>query len=213
MAELDTRRRVPYYAQWESRDLVGAIIAGTASARDDARWERSGARSLEEYEYWSWRCCGMACLNMALDYWCGFTRPTVELAKECQAAGGYVARDGQLIGLIYEPFCAYVKDRFGLVADTHTGLSTGDIHAAIASGCLVMASVHPDIRWPAGAAPGRGGHLVLVVGAHDQALYLNNPSGIAASQEYARVETADFERFFAGRGVVLHPPVGGGAPR
>ncbi|MGW7514212.1 C39 family peptidase [Streptomyces sp. NPDC054796] len=209
-----TQRRVPFYAQWESHHLVGAIIGGTASARDDTKWKQSGAQSIDEYEYWSWRCCGMACLNMALDYWLGFTRPTVVLAKECLAAGGYIMRDDQLIGLIYDPFCLYVKDRFGIVAETHAALSLRDIRDATVSGCLVMASVHPDIRRPTRAAPDRGGHLVLVVDTDEEALYINNPSGTdPSSQEYARVAAADFERFFAGRGVVLYPPAEGGSAR
>lgn len=60
-------RPVPYYAQWESAALVPDIIGGTLSAADDPLWQRSGAASREEYAFWSWRLCGMACLRMALE--------------------------------------------------------------------------------------------------------------------------------------------------
>ncbi|WP_329298000.1 C39 family peptidase [Streptomyces sp. NBC_00659] len=192
-----------------SKELVHAIITGTLSAREDPRWQESGAESLDEYDFWSWRCCGMACLNMALDHWMGLTQPTVTLAKECMASGGYIHKDGRLIGLIYRPFANWVEERYALPAAVHTELTVGQIQHAVAEGKLVMASVHPDIRWPDRSAPGQGGHLVLVAKADDNHLYLNNPSGIAGvSQEYAPVTTHDFTRFFAGRGVILSPPRG-----
>jgi len=82
-----------------STDLVEGIITGAISAKEDPRWQESGAGSLDEYEFWSWRCCGMACLNMVLDHWMGFTQPTVTLAKECMTAGGYIPKgDGRSLG-------------------------------------------------------------------------------------------------------------------
>ncbi|MEK8171965.1 hypothetical protein NKH77_29115 [Streptomyces sp. M19] len=36
---------MPYHAQWESADLVPAILAGTLDAADDPLWQKSGAAS------------------------------------------------------------------------------------------------------------------------------------------------------------------------
>ncbi|MFB7617993.1 C39 family peptidase [Kitasatospora sp. NPDC056181] len=198
---------VPYYAQWESPGLVREIVTGAVSAADDPRWGESGAATPEEYEYWSWRLCGVACLRMALDHWWGVAPTAVQLAEECLAAGAY-ERDGErLRGLIHTPFAAYVHQRWGLTGQARE-LTPAEVAAEVAGGRLVMLSVHPAIRDPDGPDPQRrGGHLVLAVGATATALVIHNPSGFAGeSQAYAHVPWRQFERFYAGRGIVLGPP-------
>ncbi|WP_371516148.1 C39 family peptidase [Kitasatospora sp. NBC_01300] len=203
---------VPYHAQWESAELVRVIIDGQVDAAEDPRWGQSGAASPEEYAWWSWRLCGVACLRMALDHWWGLAPPALTLAGECVAAGAYV-RDGEsLRGLIHTPFADYVRRRWGLAAQARE-LAPAELAAEVAGGRLVMVSVHPAIREPAGPAPvRRGGHLVLVVGATDTAVVIHNPSGFPGeSQSFAHVPWRSFERFYAGRGIVLGPPGTGGA--
>ncbi|MEV0535238.1 C39 family peptidase [Kitasatospora sp. NPDC050463] len=209
---------VPYYAQWESPELVREIIEGSVGAADDPRWGQSGAATPEEYAYWSWRLCGVACLRMALDCWWGVAPPQVELAAECLAAGAY-ERDGErLRGLIHTPFAAYVRERWGLAAQARE-LTAEEVAGEVTDGRLVMLSVHPEIRAPDGPEPHRrGGHLVLAVGVTGTALVIHNPSGFAAeSQAYAHVPWRRLDRFYAGRGIVLGPPerarpAGGAAP-
>ncbi|MFI6845617.1 C39 family peptidase [Kitasatospora sp. NBC_00085] len=204
---------VPYYAQWESAGLVRDIVAGAVSAADDPRWGESGAATPEEYEYWSWRLCGVACLRMALDHWWGVAPAAVPLAGECLAAGAY-ERDGErLRGLIHTPFAAYVRERWGLAAQARE-LTPAQVAAEVAGGRLVMVSVHPAIRDPDGPDPQRrGGHLVLAVGTTGTTLVIHNPSGFAGdSQAYAHVPWRQFERFYAGRGIVLGPPGSAAGP-
>ncbi|MEU6234322.1 C39 family peptidase [Kitasatospora sp. NPDC047058] len=198
---------VPYYAQWESPGLVREIVGGAVSAADDPRWGESGAATPEEYEYWSWRLCGVACLRMALDHWWGVAPTAMKLAAECLEAGAY-ERDGErLRGLIHTPFAGYVRERWGLAAQARE-LTPGEVAAEVAGGRLVMLSVHPAIRDPEGPDPQRrGGHLVLAVGTTGTALVIHNPSGFAGvSQAYAHVPWRQFDRFYAGRGIVLGPP-------
>ncbi|MCG6495213.1 C39 family peptidase [Kitasatospora sp. A2-31] len=198
---------VPYYAQWESPELVREIIAGSVSAADDPRWGASGAATPEEYEYWSWRLCGVACLRMALDHWWGVAPSAMTLAGECLSAGAY-ERDGDRVrGLIHTPFATYVHDRWGLTAQARE-LTPEEVSAEVAAGRLVMLSVHPAVRHPDGPEPQRrGGHLVLAVGTTGTALVIHNPSGFAGeSQAYAHVPWRHFERFYSGRGIVLGPP-------
>lgn len=199
---------VPYYAQWESPELVADIIAGTVEAEDDPRWEQSGAPDPAEYAFWSWRACGMACLRMALDHWWGVAPPIVRLARESTDAGGYVRHpDGRLDGLIHAPFAAYVRSRWGLYADARSPLPAEELPGHLAAGRLAMISVHPSIRTLEPAPPRAGGHLVLAVGADDEGLLVHNPSGFAGeSQQHARVPWADLGRFYAGRGILLGPP-------
>ncbi|WP_371483023.1 C39 family peptidase [Kitasatospora sp. NBC_00315] len=199
--------QVPYYSQWESPGLVREIIGGQLSAADDPLWGQSGATTPEEYEYWSWRLCGVACLRMALDYWWGLAPPPITLAGECLDAGAYVRKGELLEGLIHAPFAAYVSGRWGLAARSRPELPAAEIPGHLAAGELVMLSVHPAVRMLGAAEPPRrGGHLVLAVGDAAGDLVIHNPSGFAGeSQEFARVPWPDLSRFYAGRGIVLGP--------
>ncbi|WP_369405337.1 C39 family peptidase [Streptacidiphilus melanogenes] len=172
---------VPYFSQFASPDLVPELIARTLAAEDDPRWAASGAASPQEYAWWCRRVCGMACLRMALVHWRGDAPGTVELAHECVAAGAYVVDGEQVEGLIYAPFAAYVRERWGLGATVETALEPADVRAHLAAGRLPMLSVHPSLRTLDPEPPARGGHLVLAVGHDDEALYVNNPQASPAA--------------------------------
>ncbi|MGW6918727.1 C39 family peptidase [Kitasatospora sp. NPDC054939] len=213
----DVLHAVPYYAQWESPELVRAIVTGAVDAADDPRWGASGARTPEEYAWWSWRLCGVACLRMALDHWWGVLPTTMRLARECEAAGAYVREGDRLRGLRHEPFAGYLRERWGLAARPVPAADGDALAAELAGGRLVVLSVHPGIREPeAGAAapagaggPRRAGHLVLAVGAGPAELVIHNPSGYPGeSQAYARVPWDLLDHWYAGRGIVLGPPPG-----
>jgi Peptidase_C39 like family len=193
-------RPVPYYSQWESALLVPEFITGARSAADDPLWQKSGAASAEEYAFWSWRLCGVACLRMALDHW----QQSVPLVRELQEAGAYVRDGDEVKGLIYRPFAEYVTGRWGLYARPVPELPLADIRREVADGRLAVVSVHKTIRTLDPAPPGKGGHLVLIVGADQESVTLHNPSGLPGrSQEYAPVSWTALDRFYAGRGVVL----------
>lgn len=209
--------------QWESPDLVRAILDGDVAARDDPRWANSGAADIDQYEFWSWRCCGMACLRSVLLARSGSAPGTVTLALETLAAGGYRLRYGPsgpdeagvpegVDGLIYAPFVTYLARRWQITATVEADLSIEALVGHVGRGAWVMASVHPGIRRPELTPPSRGGHLVLVhamaaqVGGGPVQVVLHNPSGdTAATQADVHVTATDFDRFFAGRGVVFHP--------
>jgi len=195
---------VPYYSQWESRQLVPALLKGSVRAIEDPLWKNSGAQSADEYEYWSWRICGIACFRMALAHWRGINVPSVPLAKECLNAGAYVRKADKLEGLIYAPFANYVNLNWGIRAEVRASLKTDEIVKEVCTGRLIMASVHPDIRDPSVGPPCRGGHLVLIVGTEADRVIFHNPSGLPGlSQDFAKIRYDDWDRFFAGRGVVL----------
>ncbi|MGG2464652.1 C39 family peptidase [Streptomyces sp. RGM 3693] len=198
---------VPYHSQWASPDLVPAILAGTMSAAADPRWPEYGAESPEEYAWWSWRLCGMACLRMALEFWRQSAPPAMHLATECLDAGAYVRRTDGLDGLIYAPFAAYVERRWGLIAESRPALPRTELPALIGAGRLVLLSVHPAVRDADPEPPQRGGHLVLAVGVTPDHVVIHNPSGLPGrSQEFAHVDWQALDRVYAGRGVVLGQP-------
>jgi hypothetical protein len=195
----------PFFGQWETPALIGAIITGACRAEDDPAWAESGAESREDYARWADHLCGVACLRMALAAR-GITPPRArDLAQVLTGYGAYVEQpDGHIRGLIYAPAITWLAEAHGVRAEIILDRMAEDIPPLLADGGLFIASVHPAIRRPAEPAPGKGGHLVLVFGAEGGALRLHNPSGHdAASQADARVPIADFTRFFAGRGIWL----------
>ncbi|MFJ2743778.1 C39 family peptidase [Streptomyces sp. NPDC087440] len=198
---------VPYFSQWATPELAESIVTHQLPATDDPLWQAYGAASPQEYDWWSWRLCGMACLRMCLAHWELPVPTAMELAAGCVEAGAYVRRaDGGLDGLIYAPFARHVEATWPrLTAESRPGLPASAIRELLSRGRLLMLSVHPSVRELAPTAPpARGGHLVLAVGYDAQALLVHNPSGFhGRSQEFARIPWSDLERFYAGRGVVL----------
>ena len=195
----------PYFGQWESPGLIGDIISGKCRAEDDPAWAESGSASQEDYARWADHLCGVACLRMALAAR-GITPPRArDLARVLTGYGAYVEQeDGNIRGLIYAPAITWLAEAHAMPAEIILDRAAEDIPPLLADGGFFIASVHPAIRRPAEAAPGKGGHLVLVFGAGQGALRLHNPSGHdTASQCGARVAIADFARFFAGRGIWL----------
>jgi len=195
----------PYFGQWESPALIGAIITGACRAEDDPAWAESGAASPAEYARWADHLCGVACLRMALAAR-GISPPRArDLARVLTRYGAYIEQpDGNIRGLIYAPAITWLAEAHAMRAEIILDRAAEDIPPLLANSGMFIASVHPAIRRPAEAAPGKGGHLVLVFGAGQGALRLHNPSGHdAASQCDARVAIADFARFFAGRGIWL----------
>jgi hypothetical protein len=197
----------PYFAQWESPELVRAILRGQILAREDPAWASSGAESPDEYEWWGRRVCGMACLRSIVAAHGRTVPPTITLAKEVLAAGGYRRRDdGGLDGLIYAPFVGYLADRWSIVAQVAAPLDLEDLVAHVDGGAVVIASVSRHIRDPATTPRHRGGHLVLVFDHTGGDLIFHNPSGdTPQTQAGARLNTAAFARYFAGRGVIVGP--------
>ncbi|MER5603514.1 C39 family peptidase [Streptomyces sp. NPDC002265] len=204
MSARPTQNRVPYYSQWESRDLVPEFITGRLHAADDPLWQKSGAESPQEYAFWAPRMCGVACLRMALDYWRHPVPPSVPLVRELCEAGAYIREGDRVKGLIYQPFAVHVATRWGLAARSVPDLPAARLREIVGSGQLALVSVHKSVRTPDIDPPHQGGHLVLAVGATEESVMLHNPSGLPdQSQEFAAVPWARFARFYAGRGVVL----------
>ncbi|WP_329254622.1 C39 family peptidase [Streptomyces canus] len=195
---------VPYFSQWESPDLVPALLSGELRAEQDPLWARSGARSPEEYAFWSWRACGVACLRMLLTWWTGSAPAALPLVRECREVGAYVVTGERVQGLIYSPFCGYLEERWGLDARVVTDTDTADVASLVTKNRLAVVSVHPSIRQPTSVPPERGGHLVLVVGTEHNSIVIHNPSGLpGSSQQFARLDFATFDRYFARRGVII----------
>jgi len=196
--------RVPYFSQFETPRLVEAIVTGALDPREDPAWPSSGARDAEDYARWSRHACGMACLKMILAASRGTVVPTLELLRASVPHGCYVESGETIKGLIYAPFVRFVAEEFCLSASVVTGIEAAAIVRVLPRPGYFIASVHPWIRWPEREPPARGGHLVLVLEADAETIVFNNPSGhVAATQAEVRLPVADFQRYFAGRGIAI----------
>jgi hypothetical protein len=200
-------RRVPYFSQWESRELTDDVLARGAEVAlaEDPKWAASGARTSEEYARWAGNLCGMACLKMILAARTGRAVPMMELARRCTDHGGYtVSGTGEIKGLIYAPFVQFVRQQFGIDAQVVTGIAAKGVARVLQDAEFFIASVHHAIRWPEQEPPMQGGHLVLVLEATADEIVFHNPSGhTVGAQEYVRVPVATFDKFFAGRGIAV----------
>jgi hypothetical protein len=198
--------KVPYFSQWESPDLAKQLLAKEITTDDDPRWKRSGAKTKEEYQEWSWSGCGMACTKMLVARATGKVIPLVELGKKCAEYGGYTMPLRDSIGLLYKPYTAFVDKEFGWRTRIAQGMSQKELMHELSRGNYVIAGVSPNIRDPHSKPKVKGGHLVLMLGYDrmEKEFYLHNPSGISKeTQEYAAVSFDDFKKFFSERGIVI----------
>jgi hypothetical protein len=204
MAGVSGSSGVPYFSQWESPEIVGPILDGSKRGADDPRWADSGARTPQEYEFWADRVCGLACLKMVLAWRGQPVPPMMRLVERALHWRAYVPEGDRVAGLIYRPFADWVSEEYGIGVQVMPDLPAEAIAASASPATPVIASVHYWIRWPDRTPPQRGGHLVLVTGVADGLVRLHNPSGVAGeSQQDALVKVPDFERFFAGRGMLI----------
>lgn len=198
---------VPYYSQWESPSLVGKIIIrNETSAQDDPLWERSGAKSPEEYELWARNMCGMACLKMIIEHKFGKIVPIIDLGKKCLKYGGYVLQPNTIDGMYYSPFIKFIKEEFNLDAGVVGSMSIDRIVKELSLGNYIIASVSHKIRNPDSKPSTKGGHLILLLGydLDKRTILFHNPSGDTnKNQGYVEIPFSQFENFFARRGIVI----------
>lgn len=199
---------IPYFSQWESKELVEDFVEGKKSAKTDPRWKLSGAKTLNEYDMWSWNVCGMTCFKMVLAKKLGKEHKTIKMARECEKYGGYKVTEKEIEGLYYDPFVIYVKDKFGLEAKViRNFLTVSKIKRELVKGSFPIVSVNWRIRNPESRPEKKGGHLVLMTGFDNskKTLFLHNPSGFyKQSQENFEITEKDFKKFFAGRGILIY---------
>ncbi|MFQ3789101.1 hypothetical protein [Halomonas sp. A29] len=202
-------RDVPaYYSQWVSSERIPDFLSGRMAAVDDPRWAESGAASADVYARWASHICGMACTKMLLEEINGERFTLFDLLERSREVGGYVDSEADIKGLYYRPLVQLLREHHGLDAEVVEHVEAERLAAWLVEGHRVIASVHPTIRTPDQDPPHRGGHLVYLFDLDERGrLRFHNPSGLPGmSQADARLAPAVFERFFAGRGILVRLP-------
>lgn len=204
---------IPYFAQWESPELVEGIINGDISeAIKDPKWKNSGAVNKQEYLLWSWNMCGIACLKMILSYKKLPSPPLILLGKLALKEGCYKINPASkypttyLDGLYHYPFVKFLKKEFNLSAKVSQALVIPEIIVEMDRGHLAIVSVSPQIR-SGKATINKGGHLVVITGYNlkRKCFWINNPSGFyGQSQENFKVTFKDFSKYFSNRGIIFN---------
>ena len=194
---------VPYFAQWESRDLIMSIFTHKISPKEDPKWILSGAKSPSEYDAWSGIACGLACTKMIV---AGELIPIVELVKRSLSYGVYTQPLSESEGLTYQPYTMFLKKEFDLDATSVVPLVVEQIIYELSHGNYVMASVSRHIYQTPKKPPYKGAHLVLILGynLNKKELIFHNPAGTTyATQEYSAISFSDFKRFFDHKGLTI----------
>lgn len=195
----------PYFAQWESPQLVSRFLQTPSAAASDPLWQNSGASSQIEYVQWSRHLCGMACLKMLLAAAGNTTYTTFQLKQLALQDGAYIQTGEEIQGLIYAPFLKMIKQHFNFDGHIFTDARAVDLPAIYRQADFVMVSVHPTIRTPEQTPFAKGGHLVLLTAAEvEKGITFHNPSGDSlATQVNVNLGVDIFDQFFAGRGMAI----------
>lgn len=195
----------PYESQWGDPRCNEALIVHGDDPAGLHDWAQDGYGSAEEYRYWARNVCGLACLRSVVRGW----RPDAvdatmrDLIDGAVAAGALVPEEETVRGLYYRPFLSWIADEFGLGGQVVEGTTAREHFASIGDGVVAFASVTPEIRFPERGNARVGGHLVLVHGFDGETVTFHNPSGIGDTAADATLPVDEFQRFYAGRGMLL----------
>lgn len=206
---------VPSFTQWESKEMIEDIIKEKIDCKKDPLWKKSGAKNLEEYEMYSWQCCGMACLKMILkSVYPKKNYSIINLAKDASNISVYTANNSKNIrenldGLMHSPFLKFIK-KFNLSGKRIISIRENYLAHLILKNYFPIASVHPIIRETFYKNNSRKGHLVLVIGfrlekGNVSGFFINNPSGFLSNQSQKKcfVPLKKWKKCFSGDANIL----------
>lgn len=205
------RENIRYCCQFASPELVKDILEKKILARDDPRWEEFGFLTQEEYEFWCWRACGIACIKMVIETVSIVEIKINNLVKKVLDLGGYIIynKNGQFVdkGWYYKPLINLAKE-YNLKGKSFSYLTVQNICVEILKNHFVIASVDPNIiRYDKKEfTDKKGGHLVLIFGFKWKnkgcvGFYLHNSSGKRQeTRENVFMPMEIFKRAFANKG-------------
>lgn len=167
-------------------------------------WTSYGYRSSEEFQFWSRKVCGLACLQSLLHGWTDVRFTMGELLTLALDWDCFVMMpSGNVQGLVYRPFMSWINAQFGFECELIENTTIAESGDLVRPGRVMIASVSAEIRDESTPEPQPGGHLVLVYAVEDGVVWFHNPSGYSHNSESASLPIGIFERFHANRGVLV----------
>lgn len=219
----------PYVSQWGDMACNVACIERHEDPSALIDWREQGYPSAASYSKWSRETCGLACLEEILQARDGKLPFANKWEYICRAVdqgvikvtGDPASGDFETSGVIYQPFVEWVAHDFCLDAVSRPDLPILEAADLVASGAwYAILSVSYEIRIQGGEPTHTGGHLVLAFdsfsgqdGCSDRRrIVFHNSSGIAPTPDApdrpnsavaVALPIERFERFYAGRGILV----------
>lgn len=168
---------IPYNPTWEAGYQAKQIYLGKiVKELDNKLWQKTGAKSLEQYVKYSWSSCGIACLKMILKKLNPKDKfpSVIEFMKKAIQAGvfkeypseNYKPKDiwKALDGAFHKEYVKFIQN-FGLSGNTKSLVSPYILTNLLKQKKFIIASVHSSIQFnPPNKGNPKKGHLILITG-------------------------------------------------
>lgn len=205
---------VHYQPQFASPSLIKKILENKFEAKHDPLWHTFGFTRIEDYVYWSWRACGVACLMMAIrSLSLDKNMPSMsELILEGLKVNAYLIKESNgtksEIGWTYAGLIQLGKE-YGLNGCIERNLEIHEIVHHLKQKHFVIASVDPFAIRGESLKKMDGGHLIFIYGLQYtgdtvSGLLFHNPSGKGTRQQQnVVIKTEKYISVSAKRGLAL----------
>ena len=182
--------------------------------------KKYGAKNSEEFTFWTWRNCGIACVKMILDAKkLGQKSNIMQLTREGIKLGGYITYlDGKFVdkGWFHHSLKALLN-KYDLKSSIKKWQSIESVAVDILSNAFVIISVTVpgrshiinDGSFRAKKNAKYGGHLLLATGVKMngkkiEGIYVHDPRGLESYQSHTWIPTQTFKRIFSNRTITTH---------
>lgn len=188
------QKAVPFVDQLAGADRA-LITAEYGEIRDMEASRRFGARFIQEFSYWGWKSCAIACVMMALEAEGLYEGNLFDLVTECLLINGYAfknLRGRKNIGWKHESLCRLMTSK-GLNARMFRNKSAKEISVMLEKGSYIIASIRSKT----------GGHMVLLTGLSGNDFFFNDPFIYGGGGENKKINIDDFDKIFLGGGIEI----------
>lgn len=182
-----------------------------------------GAKDAEEFSFWAWRNCGIACVKMVLDVSeKAKNKSIMDLTNEGIELGGYILYENKKFvdkGWFHHALVALLK-KHKVFARTKKWQTIESVAHDIISNKLVILSVlvpgrrHIEEDGSFSLKPGgkTGGHLLLatgvrMLGKQVLGIFAHDPRGLEKYQQDTFIPAHVFKRIFTNRTIVAENDV------
>lgn len=176
-----------------------------------------GAKDSQEFSFWAWRDCGIACVKMILDSKVGSNKTMMQLTNEGISLGGYILyEEGEFVdkGWFHASLVKLLQKN-GVRAKSKKWQSLNSVAADLSHNKCVMLSVTiagrssilPDGSFLPQEKATSMGHLLLATGlkmsgTEIEGFFVHDPRGLQNYQNDCWIPAATFTKIFSGRTIV-----------